>query len=141
MITPHEALATDPAHIPFLTRVRAVMSGEFVGAGKLFLATHPSAVKWTLSGVRAKVGFQVTAFAVFFIAAGIVANMNFPLLLAFPPRVSAPAFLFWFHDQFTRLRGRVVIIESCNARSYIHRAFFPLCFLEVYAKPSPCLRD
>lgn len=145
MITSHEALAADPADIPFLACMSAVMSSEFVGASELFLATHPSAVKWTLSRVRAEVRFQVTALAVFFIAAGVVASVYFLLLLRFSARVSAPGLLFWFHDQFTGLRGRVdIIIMSCNAssvlRGYIYRIFFPLCFLEVYAESGRCLR-
>ena len=109
MIAPHEALAANPTDISLLARVSAVMSGKFVRASKLFLATHPSAVKRTLPRVRAEVRFKVAALSIFFITTGVVTSVNFLLLLAFSARVSAPAFLFWFHDQFTGLRGCVVI--------------------------------
>ena len=119
VIASHKTLAADPTDISFLACMRAVMSGEFVGASKLFLATHPSAVKWTFPRVRAKMRFQVATLAVLFITACVVTGVNFLLLLAFSPRVSAPGFLFWFRDQFTGLRGRVVIIASRNASTVL----------------------
>ena len=123
MIASHKTLAADPTDIPFLARVCAVMSGELVGASKLFFATQPSAVKWTFSRVCAEVRFQVAALAVFFITTRVVTGVNFLLLLAFSPCVASPGFLFWFRDQFTGLRGRVVVFASRNAsivlRGYI----------------------
>jgi len=119
MIASHKTLAADPTDIPFLARVCAVMSGELVGASELFFATHPSAVKWTFSRVRAKVRFQVAALAVFFITTRVVTGVDFLLLLAFSPCVSPPGFLFWFRDQFTGLRGRVVVIASRNASTVL----------------------
>lgn len=119
MVASHKTLAADPTDIPFLARMCAVMPGELVGASKLFLATHPSAVKWTFSRVRAKVRFQVATLAVFFITTGVVTSVDFLFLLAFSPRISAPGFLFWFRDQFTWLRGRVVVIASRNASAVL----------------------
>lgn len=119
VIASHKTLATDPTDIPFLARMCAVMTGELVGASKLFFATYPSAVKWTFSRVRAKVRFQVATLAVLFITTRVLTDVNFLLLLALSPCVSSPGFLFWFRDQFTGLRGRVVVIASRNASTVL----------------------
>ena len=114
MIAPHEAFATNCAHISLFSSVRSVMTCEFVGTGELFLATCPITLERTLTSVCSEVGLEMATFPVLFITFRIMASVHFLFLFGSSAHIPASGSLFWFGDQF---RGRVDnYTASSNAR-------------------------
>lgn len=77
VVAAHEPLLTHRALEFLLARVRAIVSGQLVRAGKLLQTLWPGARKRSLSCVSPHVCFQMRRFSIHFIAPGKVTQMFF----------------------------------------------------------------